>query len=394
MKEILSTSVPNLVSLCLVQLAKEPPQLFLKSFLRRLPEELVMDLLNQMIDQNTITDERLVLFLIFSRRVLQLKGCCRIRNSILRQFPFRCPNLISLDLSNCFQVNNTIVSAVLRGCGSLRLFKLDGCRHITDAGFQPDPRKSPLLACRTLETLSFARCSQLTKELVFFLLKACGSLKNVNFSRCKRISSDAIQMVLSSFKYLQKLNLSFMENTITDETFLTIQCRSLKEIDLTQSRITDTTLFQVSMNCHRVEKVKLSSCNEITDAGIEALVSRCMKIQELDLNNCGLLTDRGVMSIAKYTRGHLRRLNLSWCMNITDKSIFEVALNCSFLEELGLVWCTQLTNSSVKSLLTNAITLRKIHVSGCKQMKMDILKEQIAQRRPHLEVLLLPSGHV
>lgn len=61
---------------------------------RRLPEELVMSVLAGMIASNTLTDDRLATFFVVTRRVLKLEGCSAIRNSILRQIPFRCPQLV------------------------------------------------------------------------------------------------------------------------------------------------------------------------------------------------------------------------------------------------------------------------------------------------------------
>jgi F-box/leucine-rich repeat protein 2/20 len=171
----------------------------------------VLSLLAQMVASKTVTDDRLAAFFMIARRVLNLAGCCAIRNSVLRQIPFRCPELVRpcvldpcwsetltllpwpspptqrcLDLSNCAQVTNSVVRAVLQGCSSLQTLRLDGCRHITDAAFQPDHSPFyPLRACTSLQVVSFARCSQLTKHLVLFLVKACRSLTDINFSRCK-----------------------------------------------------------------------------------------------------------------------------------------------------------------------------------------------------------------
>lgn len=63
---------------------------------RRLPEELVMSVLAGMIASNTLTDDRLATFFMAARRVLKLEGCSMIRNSILRQIPYRCPHLVRL----------------------------------------------------------------------------------------------------------------------------------------------------------------------------------------------------------------------------------------------------------------------------------------------------------
>ncbi|TDH69026.1 hypothetical protein CCR75_009640 [Bremia lactucae] len=368
----------SLVALCVARLAMGATQHSLLSILRRLPEELALTLLANMIASKTLTDDRLATFFMISRRVLNLSGCCSIRNSILRQIPFRCPALRCLDLSKCPQVTNTVIRAVLQGCTKLQTLQLDGCRYITDAAFQPD--HSPfyaLYACTSLKVVSFAHCSQLTENLVLFLVKACRSLKKINFSRCKRIDDDAIHLLLCSAIDLQYLNLSFMD--ITDKAFTTelsdqrngfyAMGRALRAIDLTQSNITDFTLFALAKHCRYLEKVKLGHCSEITDVGIEALVSSCSHLRELDLTNCALISDRGVGMIGAYCQ-RLERLNLSWCLNITDKSVLCISRGCKNLQEVLLVWCTQLTDASIDAFLSNDestwLNNLKLNFSGCK----------------------------
>ncbi|DBA00529.1 TPA: hypothetical protein N0F65_006433 [Lagenidium giganteum] len=358
-------AMPSLTALCLERLATVPPNRthMLLTILRILPEELVMELLHAMIAQNTLTDDRLAAFFMFPRRVLTLYGCSSIRNSILRQIPFRCPEL----------VNNTVVRAVLQGCTNLHTLKLDGCRHITDAAFQPDHSPFyPLRACTSLQVVSFARCSQLTKELLSFLAKACRSLTDINLSRCKRIPSDAIHAFLCSAPNLQRLNLSFTD--IGDEAFVAntadepgafhAMARSLRVLDLTHCNVTDATLHAIAAQCHKLEELRLSNCSEITDIGVEALTASCRTLRKLDLNNCGLVTDRGIRAVAAHAQ-RLESLNLSWCMNITDKGLVALAQNCEGLAELRLVWCTQLTDAAVDCFVHLGRST-KFYLSGCK----------------------------
>ncbi|CAH0480789.1 unnamed protein product [Peronospora belbahrii] len=395
-------TAPSLAALCVSRLAAGAPQRVLLHILRRLPEELVLKLLTDMIASKTLTDDRLAAFFMISRRVLNLSGCCSIRNSILRQIPFRCPELRCLDLSNCPQVTNTVIRAVLQGCSNLQTLQLDGCRHITDAAFQPDHSPFYVLhACTSLKVVSFARCSQLTKDIVLFLIKACRSLTDINFSRCKRIHDDAIHLLLCSANDLERLNLSFMD--ISDKAFTTkpsdqlngfyTMGRALRAIDVTQSSITDNTLFALAKHCQLLEEVKLSCCSGITDVGIEALVRSCRRLRTLDMNNCALITDRGVRMLGRY--GHqLERLNLSWCMNITDKSIVDVAYGCHHLEVVLLVWCTQLTNASIDAFLPKSRSnlettrrvkgLRKLNISGCKGISIAHIEEA---RKKGLDVI-------
>lgn len=297
-----------------------------------------------------------------------------------------------MDLTNCSQVTNGVVRAVLRGCSRLQTLRLDGCRHITDAAFQPE--LSPLLrASASLQVVSFARCSQLTDELIPFLVHTYRSLTDINFSKCKKIQSGAIRLLLRSATSLQRLNLSFMD--LTDAAFLAepqseqsasggVFCavgRSLRSIDLTHCKITDATLFALAKHCRQLEEVKLSSCSEITDAGVEMLLRSCARLRELDLNNCPLVMDRGVSAVGVHGK-RLRRLNLSWCMNITDKCIADLARGCEQLQEVLLVWCTQLTDVALDAFISEVASAQSgvtINVSGCKGISKDKVAE--ARRR-------------
>lgn len=62
---------------------------------------------------------------------------------------------MTLDLSNCSQVGNTVVRAILQGCPVLEDIRLDRCHRITDSAF--DFSESPferLLGCLSLEAIS------------------------------------------------------------------------------------------------------------------------------------------------------------------------------------------------------------------------------------------------
>lgn len=59
------------------------------------------------------------------------------------------------------QVNNAVVRSILQGCSALRQLYLDGCRHVTDAGFHL--QQSPfyvLVGAVSLETISVQGCPQ------------------------------------------------------------------------------------------------------------------------------------------------------------------------------------------------------------------------------------------
>ncbi|RHY32340.1 hypothetical protein DYB32_002692 [Aphanomyces invadans] len=363
-------TVRTLVEMCVQALvvADGSPLRKVDALFPRLPEELAQSLLAALVAHGKVTDDRLSAFLSISRRVIRLGGCGGIRKSVLRQIPFRCPHL---------------------------QLRLDNCRHITDAAFQPDQSLFyPLRACLSLRVLSLAGCSQLTHCLILYLLKAYRSLDELNFSRCKRITSESVRLVLTSAMHLRLrvLNVSFTD--ITDDAFLAVMSLSqLQEVDLGQCKITDAALFSLARHCSRygpralvgahasdsLEVVRLRWCSQVTDAGIMRLASSCLQLRALDLNNCGLVTDlslaalRACPRLERYTRlvvarrslATMSRLNVAWCVNITDSGVADLARGCRALQEATFTYCTQLTDAALGSLVQSCPRLKCLHLTGC-----------------------------
>lgn len=62
---------------------------------------------------------------------------------------------MALDLSDCAQVGNSVIRAILQGCPMLENMRLDRCHRITDSAF--DVSESPfhfLFGCLSLQAIS------------------------------------------------------------------------------------------------------------------------------------------------------------------------------------------------------------------------------------------------
>lgn len=132
--------------------------------------------------------------------------------------PFCPTKQISLNLSDCVQLSNSVVRAILQGCPFLSDLNLDRCRRITDAAF--DVHQSPfqtLVACLSLESLSMQGCPSVTGQIVDSLNKLCGRLTHLNLSQCKHVERPAVQQIFEHCG-LVSLNLSFIDE-VSDAVF-------------------------------------------------------------------------------------------------------------------------------------------------------------------------------
>lgn len=92
--------------------------------------------------------------------------------------------------------------------------------------------------------------------------------------------------------------------------------------------------------CPQLRKLTLSYCKHVTDRSMHHLASHAApRIEEVDLTRCTTITDHGFQywGNAQFTR--LRRLCLADCTYLTDKAIIYLTNAAKQLQELDLVSC-------------------------------------------------------
>jgi hypothetical protein len=153
-----------------------------------------------------------------SRATLVMNGFIKIKNSTLKQIGYCCPNLLSLNLSDCTQLSNTVIRGVLQGCPVLEDLRLDRCHRITDAAFDSNQSPfQPIIGCLSLETISLQGCPQVKGCIVGTLNKLCRRLKYLNLSQCNQLENASIQQFFEH-RRITHLNLSFVDE-MTDDAF-------------------------------------------------------------------------------------------------------------------------------------------------------------------------------
>ena len=353
---------------------------YLHELCRHLPPHICDPILEKLHAQGLVTDGILMEFLNPSRTALSLPGATQIRNALLRQVGFHCPHLMYLDLSGCSQVGNSVIRGILQTCLRLTRLRLDGCHRISDAAF--DMYQSPFQAlegCQSLELISLQGCNQITGKLAEILNKNCRSLTCLNLSQCKKVQSFAVTE-LFYHGCMQSLDLSFID-AVCDDAFFRIPLASdigadpspLEQLSMRRAMITDATLRRMSF-FKVLKEIHLEWCAWISDDGVGEMARDCPLLHFIDLKSCPI-TDLALGRIAEHCR-NLRRLDISWCQNITDSGVRRLVLgnqvdskvpieSCRLLERLSIIWCGKLTDSSLEYLI-RLPSLCEIEAQGCR----------------------------
>jgi len=185
------------------------------------------------------------------------------------------------------------------------------------------------------------------------------------------------------------------------------QCKKLKTLDLSHTKIKDSELQKIIKECPTLKKINLLNCVAIK--GSDLVWTNCMNLKELRLD-CTSISDTGLQKITKpevlylnYTKitdsglqsilancKNLKKLSLNGCKAL----IFNKDLdwkNCGALEELYLGE-TKITDGGLQGILTNCKNLKTLSLFACKALEFD--KDLEWKNSGNLEKLRLWSTNI
>jgi len=209
---------------------------------------------------------------------------------------------------------------------------LNGCQQITDLGLEYVAER-----CRFLSVVECYWNTNISGAAISKILQSCGSnILKVNLSGCQSVTDDALKTLVKFCPNTVYLDITRCVKVT--EVGLSLACEKLGKID---------TLILYA--CHHLQPVVFKSIRNLN------------LLTQLDL--CGALVKDAQME-AICDRCHLlQKLNLTWCLNLTDKSLECIAAGCH-----QLIWLSMHGNRSITSKgelpnLANFVA-RPIHVTS------------------------------
>ncbi|KAH0449313.1 hypothetical protein IEQ34_023113 [Dendrobium chrysotoxum] len=266
----------------------------------------------------------------------------------------RFPNLTTLKIGTTISDSNLAVDAEIwpnlqtlnlnfhRSRCFLDAFEISGFdfEDITDDGLC-----SILFACKELINFSMRRRKGIGDVGITALVSHAKNLVFLDLSRCSGISDNALEAIGS---------LSFLTALYLCGCYL----------------ITDHGLNSLAhgSSSKALNILDVSECDQITDYGISSL-QHMSYLQELKLAECGpKVTDCGGACIAAMPG--LRKLDLSWLINLSDSSLIAVSQNCQNLVEIRLIGCEQITGNGIRSFSGHQ-SLEDLVLASCYNVSVD-----------------------
>jgi F-box/leucine-rich repeat protein 7 len=217
--------------------------------------------------------------------------------------------------------------------------------------------------------------------------------------RIRAVSSHWSELLTRSAEVVQDLDLSVYNRTMTDDVLTKIICpfvgHRARSVNINNCfHITDEGFTALATTCApNITVWKMKSVWDVTASAILDMSSKATNIEEVDLSNCRKVGDTLLARIigwvvpadqrnenkssikptiqtaerTVYGCPKLKKLTLSYCKHVTDRSMHHIASHAAGrIEEMDLTRCTTITDQGFKYWGNTQFTnLRKLCLADC-----------------------------
>ncbi|KAL3498487.1 hypothetical protein ACH5RR_041219 [Cinchona calisaya] len=234
------------------------------------------------------------------------------------------------------------------------LLKFESSETISDTQMIFLAKTCPKIQRLNLKFDTFDASNDFGDHGLFALSKGCSNLRSVILRKRRGIRDGGVASLAKFLKNLVNLDLGFCK-MITDEALETIgKMGSLRSLNLQGCcLISDLGLSFLANGIlgKSLVYLVLAECDRISDVGVMELMNlRCL--EELNVAECGpKVTDIGGKAIAAMES--LKRLNLSWLINVSDDTVFALAEISKNLVSLDLTGCEMITGDGIRAFASH-----------------------------------------
>jgi len=250
---------------------------------------------------------------------------------------------------------------------------------------KPGRRRALLDACTNLRSLSLKGC-RIDGTTIHSFLHAKDRLVLIDLSYHEGVTNNAMNIIAASCPKLERLNVSWCNNIDTHGLYRVVEaCPKLKDIQASEVDGWDNIEFmQQLFLSNALERLVLTNCGSLTDESLAVLMqgrhsgaaifserptNSPRKLNYLDLTQCLNISNRGIRKLVNNIP-KMQNLKLSMCRGIVDETLVQLLPTTPVLTGLDLGELEQLTSAILHSLASSpcARHLRYLRVTDCNKI--------------------------
>ncbi|KAJ2898708.1 putative f-box domain protein [Zalerion maritima] len=296
-------------------------------------------------------------------RDLNLRGCIQIEKaSRAEAIVSACHNLVNANLEGCKNLQKTALHSLLRMNERLTTINLTGLGAATN-------KTCYIIAdhCPQLQSLNVSWCKQLDTQGLIAVVCGCRLLRDLRAGEVRGLASAQFARTLFQTNRLERLTLCGCED-LTDAALKTIvhgtdpeidfmtdrplvEPRKLRHLDLSRcSRVSNQGIKALAHFVPHLEGLQLNRCTSITNEGLTPLVATTPRLTHLELEDIGTLNDSFLaQSLSKAPCAPvLQHLSVGYCENVGDIGLVSVIKNCRKLASV-VMDNTRISNATLRA---------------------------------------------
>ncbi|XP_022714758.1 F-box/LRR-repeat protein 3-like [Durio zibethinus] len=239
---------------------------------------------------------------------------------------------------------------------------------------------------RRLRKIDLSGNTFITDQALVSLSLNCLFLSEIGIRDCDFITQNGIALTMCTSGNLKSIFMNGIGIPSIDVCFKDsfAYARSLCELDLSNSFISDELLCSVAEACLPLHKLVLSRCVCFTFDGIYLLLSKYQFLTYLDLEGANFLNDESMLELTKFL-ANLTFINLSLCSKLTSSTFFNLTRNCPLLSTINM----ERTNLGVEEFPTEIVVnprVKSLHFAWNNSLNDECIK-MAAHVCPNIEVL-------
>ncbi|KAF3636932.1 F-box/LRR-repeat protein 3 [Capsicum annuum] len=342
---------------------------------------------------------------------LDLSLCPRITDGTLTVIASLCKEMLrSINLSKSKFFTHVGLSNLVMNCGNLVEIDLSNATELKDVG------AAALAEARNLERLWLVRCKSITDIGLGCIAVGCRKLRLISLRWCLGVGDLGVGLIAVKCKEIRSLDLSYLP--ITNECLSSIsKLQYLEDLVLEGCYgIDDDSLASLEQGCKSLEKLDMSSCQNVSHVGLSSLTScagclrqlilaygspvtpavadslqKLSRLQSVKLDGCQV-TCSGLQAIGNWCVS-LKELSLSKCLGVTDEGLCSLVTKHKDLRKLDITCCRKITHVSISHIMNSCALLTSLRMESCTLVPREAFV-LIGQRCQYLEELDLTDNEI
>ncbi|KAL2192634.1 hypothetical protein P885DRAFT_47188 [Corynascus similis CBS 632.67] len=295
--------------------------------------------------------------------MLRLRAVCKKWRQMLTTSPELC-TYVDLGLINR-KVTDWSVTNVLAPFIGTRAVEMDisNCFHITDDGFQ-----ALWKACgKNIKVWRMRSVWDVSASQILEMSECAKGLEEIDWSNCRKVGDNLLARVVGWVVPNPAPSRENTKNVVIAPSGAKAR-RGQRATAVAQPNTSQPPAPPPGtvIGCPRLRRLNLSYCKHVTDRSMAHLAAHASsRLESLSLTRCTSVTDAGFQAWAPHRFAQLTHLCLADCTYLSDHSVVALVGAAKGLTHLDLSFCCALSDTATEVVALGLPSLRELRMAFC-----------------------------